>query len=93
MKLKGVMPALVTPFDANYKIDFKAYEKLLTKLRADGVTGWVPCGSTGEYNAMTAEERVSVQICQGVRDQGRASPRRHQRGLDLGTDRAYEAGL
>jgi 4-hydroxy-tetrahydrodipicolinate synthase len=60
MKLKGVMPALVTPFDANYKIDFKAYEKLLTKLRADGVTGWVPCGSTGEYNAMTAEERVSV---------------------------------
>lgn len=60
MKLKGVMPALVTPFDADGKIDFKAYEKLLTKLRADGVSGWVPCGSTGEYNAMTAEERVSV---------------------------------
>lgn len=60
MKLKGVMPALVTPFDANGKIDFKAYEKLLTKLRADGVSGWVPCGSTGEYNAMTADERSEV---------------------------------
>ncbi len=60
MKLRGVMPALVTPFDANGKIDFKAYEKLLTKLRADGVSGWVPCGSTGEYNAMTADERTDV---------------------------------
>jgi 4-hydroxy-tetrahydrodipicolinate synthase len=60
MQLKGVMPALVTPFDANGKIDFALFEKLLVKLRADGVKGWVPCGSTGEYNALTAEERVSV---------------------------------
>lgn len=60
MKLTGVMPALVTPYDADGKIDFKAFEKLLTKLRADGVTGWVPCGSTGEYYAMNADERASV---------------------------------
>lgn len=60
MKLTGVMPALVTPFDADGRIDFHAFEKLLTRLRADGVKGWVPCGSTGEYNALTAEERVSV---------------------------------
>jgi 4-hydroxy-tetrahydrodipicolinate synthase len=60
MKLTGVIPAVVTPFDANGKIDFKAFEKLLTKLRADGVTGWVPCGSTGEYYAMSADERASV---------------------------------
>ena len=57
MRLTGVMPALVTPFDAAGKIDFGRFEKLLTKLRADGVTGWVPCGSTGEYNALTADER------------------------------------
>ena len=60
MKLTGVMPALVTPYDAHGKIDFTAFEKLLTKLRADGVTGWVPCGSTGEYYAMNADERASV---------------------------------
>jgi 4-hydroxy-tetrahydrodipicolinate synthase len=60
MKLTGVMPALVTPYDANGKIDFKAFEKLLTKLRADGVSGWVPCGSTGEYYAMNGDERASV---------------------------------
>lgn len=60
MKLSGVMPALVTPFDENGRVDFKAFEKLLTRLRSDGVKGWVPCGSTGEYNALTAEERVQV---------------------------------
>lgn len=60
MKLTGVMPALVTPFDEAGKIDFKAFERLLTKLRADGVSGWVPCGSTGEYYAMNADERASV---------------------------------
>lgn len=60
MKLTGVMPALVTPFDDAGNIDFSKFEKLLTKLRNDGVKGWVPCGSTGEYNALTADERVSV---------------------------------
>ena len=59
-QLRGVLPALVTPFDANGRIDFARFEKLLVKLRADGVKGWVPCGSTGEYNALTADERVSV---------------------------------
>lgn len=60
MQFKGVMPALVTPFDDEGKIDFGKFEKLLLKLRAAGVSGWVPCGSTGEYNALRAQERVSV---------------------------------
>ncbi len=60
MKFTGVMPALVTPFDANGKIDFKAYEALLTHLREAGVSGWTPNGSTGEYNAMTADERAAA---------------------------------
>ena len=60
MKLTGVMPALVTPFDDDGKVDFGKFEGLLLKLRAAGVSGWVPCGTTGEYNAMTAQERVSV---------------------------------
>ena len=34
MKLTGVMPALVTPFDAQGNIDFKAFETHMTKLRA-----------------------------------------------------------
>jgi 4-hydroxy-tetrahydrodipicolinate synthase len=60
MKLSGVMPALVTPFDANNKVDFKAFEKHMLSLRAAGVTGWVPLGSTGEYFSMSNEEREEV---------------------------------
>ncbi|XUY25651.1 4-hydroxy-tetrahydrodipicolinate synthase [Agrobacterium sp. rho-8.1] len=60
MKLSGVMPALVTPFDANGKVDFNAYEKHLTALRAAGVSGWVPMGSTGEYSALSNDERLEV---------------------------------
>lgn len=54
------MPALVTPFDSNGNIDFNAFEKHLTSLRNSGVSGWVPCGSTGEYFFMTADERAEV---------------------------------
>jgi len=60
MKLSGVMPALITPFDANNRIDFKAFERLLTHLREAGVTGWVPNGSTGEYFSQSREERRDV---------------------------------
>jgi len=60
MKLKGVLPALVTPFDSKGRVDFKAFERLLAYLRKAGVNGWVPCGSTGEFNALTTEERVEV---------------------------------
>ena len=60
MKLSGVMPALVTPFDAKGQIDFKAFERLLVHLRDAGVTGWVPNGSTGEYFSQSTEERRDV---------------------------------
>jgi 4-hydroxy-tetrahydrodipicolinate synthase len=59
-KLNGVMPALVTPFDRNGKVDFKAFETLLTHLRVAGVTGWVPNGSTGEYFSQSNAERREV---------------------------------
>lgn len=60
MKLSGVMPALVTPFDNSGKIDFDAFEKHMTSMRAAGVSGWVPCGSTGEYFSMSWQERLDV---------------------------------
>lgn len=60
LKLSGVMPALVTPFDAAGQIDFVAFKTHLEALRAAGVSGWVPCGSSGEYNLMSDAERESV---------------------------------
>ncbi len=60
LKLSGVLPALITPFSPAGEIDFAAFGPHLQALRAAGVSGWVPCGSSGEYNLMTNEERDSV---------------------------------
>ena len=60
LKLSGVMPALVTPFDTVGQIDFVAFKAHLEALRTAGVSGWVPCGSSGEYNLMSDAERESV---------------------------------
>ncbi len=60
MKFTGVMPALVTPFDKTNKVDFKALEAHMTSMRAAGVSGWLPCGSTGEYFSMSSQERTEV---------------------------------
>ena len=59
-KLSGVMPAPITPFGPAGGIDFAAFTQHLQSLRAAGVSGWVPGGSSGEYNLMTDEERDSV---------------------------------
>ena len=63
MALKGILPALVTPFDAAGNTDFATLEKLIEHLLAQGVHGFVPMGSTGEYYAMTAGERADVLRC------------------------------
>lgn len=97
MKLSGVMPALVTPFDENGNVDLKAFEKHFENLRAAGVTGWVPCGSSGEYNLMTNEERE--EVLKFVKDfaedgetlvAGTNAP--HTRGVIENTARAKEIG-
>ena len=66
VKLSGIMPALVTPFDTDNKVDFNAFERLLAHFREAGVTGWVPNGSTGEYFSQSTEERR--QVLQFVKD-------------------------
>lgn len=59
-KLSGVLPALVTPFDAAGAVDLPALGAHMAGLRAAGVSGWVPCGSSGEYNLMSDDERDAV---------------------------------
>jgi 4-hydroxy-tetrahydrodipicolinate synthase len=97
MKLTGVLPALVTPFDANGNLDFKAFEKHLSNLRAAGVKGWVPCGSTGEYNFMSDAERE--QVLTFVKNFARpgeiliaGTNAPHTKGVIANTKRAKEIG-
>ena len=58
MKFKGVMPALVSPLDANEKINIPVLNQLLTDLLAKGADGFYLCGATGEGIAIDPEERM-----------------------------------
>lgn len=57
---KGVMTAIITPFDENGKIDFETLEKLIEFQIEGGVSAIVACGTTGESPTLTHEEDFSV---------------------------------
>src|SRR5690349_22297450 len=59
--LSGTFTALVTPFTADGEsIDFPAFEALVEAQIAGGVSGLVPCGTTGESPTLTDEEQAQV---------------------------------
>lgn len=57
---KGVMPAVVTPFNKDESINEENLRNLVNFLIEQGVTGLVPVGTTGEFVNMTFEERLKV---------------------------------
>jgi|SRR5208282_2998277 len=57
---RGVFAALVTPMNAKEEIDFPQLGAFTNYLVRQGVHGLVPLGSTGEYYALSAEEREQV---------------------------------
>ncbi|NWA29786.1 dihydrodipicolinate synthase family protein [Pseudomonas gingeri] len=62
MRLKGIMPAIVTPFDTSGAIDYDVLTSLVEFQLDQGVSGIVPLGSTGEYYALTNDERRKVML-------------------------------
>lgn len=60
MKLEGIIPALVTPFDNNDQVNHQVLADLIEHQLKLGMTGFVPLGSTGESYALTNEERRAV---------------------------------
>ena len=59
--LKGVFPALVTPMTDDGEVDYKTLSGFVDHLIEEGgVHGIIPLGSTGEYYALSAEEREAV---------------------------------
>jgi 4-hydroxy-tetrahydrodipicolinate synthase len=56
---EGVNTAIVTPFTGG-RTDFGAFEKLIEWQVESGVSGIVPCGTTGESATLTVEEHVEV---------------------------------
>jgi 4-hydroxy-tetrahydrodipicolinate synthase len=56
----GVYAALVTPMKANEDVDFTKLSAFADHLIGQGVHGLIPLGSTGEYYALSADERERV---------------------------------
>jgi 4-hydroxy-tetrahydrodipicolinate synthase len=60
----GIVPALVTPFRADERIDYGAWQTLIDTHLAAGVDGLFAGGSSGEAYALDAEERkVMLRFC------------------------------
>jgi len=60
-KPQGILPALVTPFTEDGKeINEEALRSLVNHCIKLGVSGVVPCGTTGEFVNMTTEEKKKV---------------------------------
>ncbi len=62
MQLSGTYTALVTPFndDAEQSVDFAAFDRLVEAQIDGGVSGIVPCGTTGETPTLTSAENLAV---------------------------------
>lgn len=58
----GIWVPIVTPFadDAARSVDYGALYTLVARYRAQGVAGFVACGSTGEAAALTDQEQADV---------------------------------
>lgn len=57
---QGAITALITPFHADYNVDFDALDRLIEAQIEGGIEAIVPCGSTGEAITLSRDERNTV---------------------------------
>ncbi len=57
---RGIVTALVTPFDREERIDYGAWQVVIDTLIAAGVDGLFAAGGQGEFFSLDDEERVAV---------------------------------
>jgi 4-hydroxy-tetrahydrodipicolinate synthase len=59
-EIRGIIPAMVTPFNADETLNIDALRQLTEFLIAGGVHGLFPTGSQGEFWALTPGERQRI---------------------------------
>lgn len=67
---RGAWTALVSPFDAKGRLDEKRFRRLVEFQVSSGISGLVPCGSTGESPTLEWEEhgqlvRAAAEVAHG----------------------------
>ncbi len=60
MIFKGSIPAVITPFEENFKIDFDSLGNHINFLISKGSSGLVSCGTTGESPTLDHDEHKKV---------------------------------
>lgn len=62
--MHGIVPALVTPFRRDERIDYDAWQRIIDTQIAAGVDGVFAAGGQGEFFSLEAEERlVALRFC------------------------------
>lgn len=62
--MQGVWTALITPFSDDGKLDLFSFKKILRDQVDAGVTGVIPCGTTGESPTLSEDEKkILIQTC------------------------------
>src|SRR5215467_14364988 len=65
----GIVPALVTPFRDDERIDFTAWQNIIDLMIASGVDGLLAAGGQGEFFSLDQEERVTaLRFCKQYTD-------------------------
>lgn len=67
----GIFPVLVTPFGPDGSIDHPGFERLVDAAIANGATGIVAAGSTGEFYTLDHAERAALLATAVARAAGR----------------------
>jgi len=57
---KGVFPAIITPFKDDQSLDLEGLRRNIEFLEGSGISGIVPCGTTGESATLTHDEHKKV---------------------------------
>ena len=57
---RGTYTVMITPFDAEDRVDTRALEAFVDWQIGEGVHGLIPLGSTGEFLSLSAEEKELV---------------------------------
>ena len=58
--LGSIITAIVTPFDADLRVDEEAFVGLMEHLASNGSDGFVVCGTTGEAATLSDEEHLGL---------------------------------
>ena len=57
---KGVLPAVLTPFDESEDVNWKVLDRLIEDQISAGVDGLYVCGATSECFYLTLDERKRI---------------------------------